>query len=219
MTQQPDYIAAFSQVVGRSCSFAERARSVFATSYWNSTRGLRENLGAALPSLNTFMQRQETERLDAWIFAIPNPVYASSVATLASTAHTILAFLADHDPFRSQGLTDMIETPEWEFYYAGVGLFVIAFAPCYPPSHPRWSCSTSTTYFLFQPVPSFERLGVHTDERSWKLRQHIRFDFARRGIALDEALMETSIEAYKYVKPVDIGAPPVKWWRFELVTD
>jgi hypothetical protein len=60
-------------------------------------------------------------------------------------------------------------------------------------------------------MESFKR--VHTSEaRKIKLRARIRKDFRSRDMLLDEKLMGSEIEAYKYIKPINVGDAPIRWW-------
>lgn len=209
---QSSIIDAFSRVRKYGCSFANKARLVFATPPWQLHLTLEENLEKSLGSLNEFIERQEDDKLDAWVFAISDPSYARDLDLLAQTTKRLLIFLSLHDPAATDIMKQPIEVPEWEFCYSDVNLFVMTFAPCYPQNHPRSSHSEIFSYYLFQPDASFKRAYKVTGEKRDRLRSKIRKEFVERNMPLDETLMNTEIEAYKYVKPINLGDSPVKWW-------
>ncbi len=210
-TDQPNASEEFSKVRKHGCSLEKQAKIQFATPPWDSDLSLEENLARSIESLNGFIENVEKDKLDIWIFTICDRRYSINLRILAKTTNRILSYLSDNDPARTNILGQAIETSEWKFSYANVKFFIIVMAPCYPHHHPRSSHSEILSYFLFQPIISFKRLNIK-EHGSMRMRTAIRRDFARRGSPLDEDLMDTEFEAYKYVKPIEIGDSPIKWW-------
>ena len=95
---QSSILDAFSRVRKYGCSFANRARLVFATPLWQFHLTLEENLEKSIGSLNEFIEHQEDDKLDAWVFAIGDPSYALNLDLLAQTTKRLLIFLSSHDP-------------------------------------------------------------------------------------------------------------------------
>lgn len=203
----------FSQVVTNGCIFSRRAVIRFADPAWDFELGISENIIRVTPSFLAFVQSQcEPQAPDAWVLAIPDTELVSDVQALAATTKSVLCEMTRQEDSSRDLLTEDIADPAWQLTWYGMDWFLVAFAPCYPPSHPRFSHSSSG-YLMIQPVISFERFGVIIDPKSYPLRRRIRDDFARRGLPLDEALMETTVMAQKFVKPRHIGDHPVEWWN------
>lgn len=206
---QPD---SFSAVVAAGCVFAQRALISFA-SPWIHARSLEENVAIVAPEFRRFATAVASgEELDAWVVELPAGELTTDVDVLGRSLRRFLVSLAlvlsdgDRDL-----MSEQIETASWDLYLEGMDWFVIVFGPCYPGHHPRHS-DPKAAFVMLQPIVSFERFGVALGPKSAPLRSRIRRDFANRGLPLDEALMTTNIVAYKFVKPVNIGDPPIRWW-------
>jgi FPC/CPF motif-containing protein YcgG len=200
-----------SKIREHGCLMARTGKIRFSQPQWHGHLSLEENLSLCLPSLDEFVREIETGKLDVWIFSINDLEYSRDLSTLAKTLKRTLSFLSDHDPAQNHSIRQNIEMPGWEFSYSKINFFVLVLAPLYPIHHPRSSCSRTLSHFLFQPMESFKR--VHTSEaRKIKLRARIRKDFRSRDMLLDEKLMGSEIEAYKYIKPINVGDAPIRWW-------
>src|SRR5437764_14145621 len=105
----------FSKIRKYGCFLAAKANLAFSTPSWQSGLTLEENLALGLRSLNDFIEHQESDELDAWVFTITDSTYALDLATLSKTLKRILSFLSTHDPSASNIMDRNIETPEWEF--------------------------------------------------------------------------------------------------------
>lgn len=200
-----------SRIRAHGCLMARTGKIRFSRPQWNGDLSLEENLSMCLPDLDEFVREIETAKSDVWIFSINDPEYSKDLSTLAKTLKRILSFLSEHDPAQNHCMRQNIETPGWEFSYAKVHFFILVLAPLYPIHHPRSSCSRILSHYLFQPMESFRR--IHTSEaRKINIRTRIRNDFRSRNMPMDEKLMSSEIEAYKYIKPLDVGDAPIRWW-------
>lgn len=204
----------FEPVVQAGCLFARRAAMHLAKPPWNPASTIEANIERMMPDfLSCVASQDEVNAADAWVLAVRQPELVCRLADLASTTRRILCAITEHETPGRDLLRENIGDSSWQLTWFGLDWFVVAFGPCYSVEHPRYSHSPDTAYLMMQPVISFERFGITTEPKSYPLRRRIRDDFAKRGLPLDEALMETSIMAEKFVKPLGIGDDAIRWWR------
>jgi FPC/CPF motif-containing protein YcgG len=195
---------------GTNCVFADRAKVWGAPAYTVGT-GLDVFLQSIIDPLSEFLREAEAERLDGFVIELPSE-YGDTVDTLATTVRIALSFLAEHDPAGPHPLSrERVNAPEWQFSFRGAPCFVIAIAPCYHVESSRYGFGSPSTFLFIQPQSSFTQLHVPRGEHR-KVREFIRNAFATNGRPYDVRIAESPCEADKFVKPLTLGEPPVRWW-------
>jgi len=130
----------------------------------------------------------------------------------AALLHALLRGLRGRDG-NPEPLTRGIESPDWDFCHGADKFFVSLFAPLYPRWHSRYSGHNSVGFVLFQPESSFRRFGVssHHPQRK-QLARGVHRRFQVRGQDYDVVANSKVPKSMRYVKPVDMQAPPIAWW-------
>jgi YqcI/YcgG family len=170
------------------------------------------------------------ERLDAWasflaksirstrcdlgVLAIHGADELRSVSAGAALVRSLLLGLRERDPSCERPLTADIDDPGWDFEFSGERFFVSLFAPFYPPGHSRWSGERDIAFLLLQPERGFRRFGISSQHPSRDLlSERVHQRFKRHGQDYDLELNTSKPKALRYVKPLAIGDPPVRWWE------
>jgi hypothetical protein len=106
-----------------------------------------------------------------------------------------------------------IQDPRWWLTFNGHPLFLATFAACYGPASSRYSFGADRTYFFFQTLESFlRRHDRRTNRLPESARERIREAFRGAGRPYDLAITLSPLEAERFVKPLRLGDPPVRWW-------
>lgn len=198
----------FQRIQGSTeCLFASRAR------LWYAQAGnpARTAEGSVPALLEQFLALSEAEGLDGLVLAYEANCSAS-VSDLSRTTRRVLTGLSQVDPAGRDSMRNVQDTGWW-FSYAGHKLFVLTFGTCYPPSSSRYGFGSSSTYIVLQPAHSFSRHlpGPRNVARAERLV--IRERYRKAGRPYDLTLTLSPHEAHRYVKPVTLGEPPVRWWE------
>ncbi len=193
------------------CIFAPTA-NMWGCPDYDDRLSLPANLHGWLPLFTQFCRVSESLEIDGVVFELPGP-FGDAVEKLGGTTFTILDYLSANDPVKAHCMEAKIEDATWWFSFAGEKLFVLAFGPCYPSTNSRYGFQTGRTYLVFQPVHCFSRRipdgAIHKSRRT---REEIRRRYTKAGRPYDVTITLSPYEAYRYVKPVQLGQPPVKWW-------
>lgn len=201
------------------CIFARNSK-IWGSPEWNDSLTLEQNVEFIIPSLLRFLRAARYEILDGFVFEAPSLVYGCSIPALATTTYRVLRTLCDRDPSGRRSLDEDLDDSRWYFSFAGERIFVITLAPCYPPTNSRYSFGSPSTFLLFQPQTSFEHVLNSERARNANISSKIREKYANVGRKYDvESLGEAgSNEAYRFVKPLIVGQPFVRWWDRSMHT-
>ena len=200
----------FSTVSGATpCVFARKSVSwAFDHMVDPADPGQVKRLGARLRGFTRAAQR---EPLDCFVATFA-PEHGADIARLAALTNRVLRSLT-----RCDGLPRPFghpERPGWQFVFHGEPYFVLALGECYPPTHARHLFGVQRTVLIFQPDSAFERVVNASGDGliSPAVRHAIRDRYARADMPYDLAHTESPVEAHRFVKPIEHGAPPVPWW-------
>jgi hypothetical protein len=207
-------ISDFERVVRRThCAFASSSTFDFAPQ-WNRRLSLRQNLRLLLPHFQQFCQNVTARDVDGLVVEVADKRYARDVAGLSSLLNQVLRFLSSQDPAQPGAMARRVEAPDWWFSFSNVRFFVLTFSPCYPDNHTRSVPGGKSCVIIFQPEEAFiRRSSPDTKRISDEARQSIRDAFAANAQPYDLAITYSPYEAYKYVKPLVVGASVVRWWE------
>lgn len=195
-----------------ACVFAARSRIEQAGTFHSphaETVGL-----AAAPSLAAFAKRINRDLLDGFVIELSHPCHGHSVEAVAAAVRGVLTGLLEGKKAAdNKDLTDAAEQ-HWWFRACGTRWFVLAFAPCYGPASPRYGFGSDSTYVLLQPVAAFDRHATPRGEViSVQAKERIRREYAATGRPYDAELAAQGVEALKFVWPLVLGHPPIRWWE------
>lgn len=157
--------------------------------------------------LTRFLAVAEQQQLHGFVIALPDAHFGNSILLLSDTVRRVLWFLAEQDPGQQSSFE--VHDPGWDFTFGGFRWFISSIAPCYGPDSSRFGFGATSTFVFLQLHSSFAHFGVPKGEQS-RVRQLIRTKYAQNGRPYDG---ESPCDAEKFVKPLVLGAPPVRWWQ------
>ena len=210
--------AGFRTIQGNAaCIFAPRARIESAT----PLEGTDSRVGgqATWPAVAAFAARAEAEELDGLLVEFRDPRCGESLDALARTLRALLVGLMTADGQNPEDALAEAGSDHWWLTLCGTRWFVLAFAPCYPETSPRFTFGSPSTYVLLQPVGSFDRrTSPRESVISPCVREHIRRTYTAAGQRYDHQLAQQDVEALKFVWPLQYGDRPVQWWHDDART-
>lgn len=213
----PDFGAgsnAFRRVMTKTqCTFA--GRSIIWTAPADDPQDPESTILRWTLALRGFVEACRRDSLDGFLIVL-GAEHGMTVSQLSCTTRNVLHGLASHDAKGSCDL-ESPETEDWHFSFGGERLFVIAMGPCYPADHSRYSFGEPYVFLLLQPDRAFDR-AVESGGNgliSNTVRTRIRSRYARHGRPYDLSITLSPYEAHRFVKPLTLGDPPVRWWRPE----
>lgn len=194
------------------CIYAAKSR-IWGSPAWDEARSLEENVAAVVPDLADFVDASREEALDGYALELPER-YGDTLQALARTTRRVLTTLGEHDPAGGRCMARPVEDPGWCFEFGGERFFVNTFAPCYGAGSSRYGFGSRSTFVLFQPRHSFAKAVRPGDSvLPDAVRGRIRADFAAMGRPYDSAISSIPFEAWRVIRPLRAGDPPVRWWE------
>jgi FPC/CPF motif-containing protein YcgG len=149
---------------------------------------------------------------DGYVVEIAERAAPSSVAALGDLLRELLTALSTMDPSGKNCMALPVETKGWWFRFGSRRFFVLTLSSLYSVDHSRSTLGVPGTFVLFQPEHAFDnalrKLGAVTP----RVRSNVRKAFATQGRSYDASLSESPYEVHRYVKPLERGAPVVRWW-------
>lgn len=196
------------------CPFAEKA-SIWTSEEWQNNKTLEENLDIAAKALTEFTSKCTNLHLDGFLIEIKGKENLGDINIFSRTLFQSLKYLSRIDPTENNCMENEIMQPDWQFSFNGQRMFIITFASFYTEKHSRFSYNTDTAFIFLQPESSFDFniIPPASDPRVLKLKEKIRKDFRQNNRSYDETIADMEFEALKYIKPLNIGDPPIYWWN------
>lgn len=186
-----------------------------------STASVRVLADWPTPELTEVRLDALAQRLDAFVAGPAKDIGGMSIHSTAQMGLGdwsafllgLLQGLRARDSSSDEELSAGIGRASWDFVYRSARFFLAVFAPCYAPSHARWSGQPDTGIILWQPERAFRHCGVssHAPNRS-ALSEQIWSSFAERGMPYDLELTTQAPKSWRYIKPMHLGDAPVRWW-------
>ncbi|PIC05932.1 hypothetical protein CS060_02705 [Anoxybacillus flavithermus] len=200
-----------------SCIFSSRSK-IWGSYSFIESMSLEENLEKNLKLLERFNRVAPFEGLDGFVIEAYGKGYGDTLENLSYTLKRVLKYLSDNDPAKAHCMNQNILKPDWRFSFGDQTFFITTFAPCYPEKHPRYSYNPFSTFIFLQPEFSFDHHGIHSgNAKRESIKEIIRKKFRENGSEYNIDLVRQPLEAYKYVKPINVDDAPVKWWEKEVV--
>lgn len=196
------------------CPFADKSRLEFAPD-WDEALPLEDNIEEAAKRLKTFTEECEKLELDGFVLEVVGDEYTKDLKAFSSFLRNTLTILQQKDSNTSYPMNKDISDNNWQFSFNGINLFIITFAPFYSKDNPRYSHTSNSAFLLFQPDSSFNSHIVNPADhpKTKKLKQNIRDGFSAENKAYDQNIVDSPVEAIKYIKPLNVGDSPVVWWK------
>jgi hypothetical protein len=202
----------FARIAGRSaCPFARSGKHVAAPE-WRIEASWLDNAARVAEHLSAVLAL-ESSCWDGYVVDIPLESSPDSVAELGRLVRDLLGTLASLDPNGKNCMALPVETKGWWFRFGPVRFFVLALSSLYPDEHSRSTRGLPGTFVVFQPEHAFDRALGKLDIVTAQLRSNVRKAFEAQGQAYDPSISESPYEVHRYVKPLQSGAPVVRWWR------
>lgn len=206
----------FAQIINSTaCPFAPKSKMEFSDK-WDEGKSFDENIDTLAIRLKEFTNTCESREMDGFIMEVTGKDSPTDIESLAKLLKKTLTNLESRDEKSDKALEKDILDPSWQFTFNGSRLFIITFAPFYPESSPRHSPRKDGTFIFFQPESSFHLHIPHpeSDPRTVNLKVKIRDAFKKQGRPYDESIVNSKSDSLKYIKPLNIGDPVVKWWEY-----
>eukprot|EP01063_Lacrimia_lanifica_P019873 TRINITY_DN2727_c0_g1_i3.p1 TRINITY_DN2727_c0_g1~~TRINITY_DN2727_c0_g1_i3.p1 ORF type:complete len:433 (+),score=119.53 TRINITY_DN2727_c0_g1_i3:80-1378(+) len=185
--------------------------------------GLDAQAEANAAPLAAFSARSNAgEKLDGYCIEVDAAAARDGgVEEFGECVRALLTALSDRDPNGKAAMRQAtVGNAGWRWQFGGADFFITAFAPCYPPTHSRYTHGVEAAFVLLQPEASFMRHGlpVDTPHTSWTaprtVRDRIRVAFKEAGRAYHIPNMLFYPMVDHIVKPLhDDGSGALKWWR------
>lgn len=203
-------------VAGTACPYARHANIAYAPE-WDERLTVIENTARFLPALHRFTEHCRQHRMDMYVVEVRGSRCVEDIKLLVCLLNALLHTIRRLDSTTDEPLTQGIETMSWDFIYNGVRFFVPTFAPFYKPNHPRYSYQPGSVFILFQPDTSFDRHKITSkNPKRGDITRRIKEGFEARGFSYDVSLVAGSPKALRYIKPINFGQEPIRWWRGEV---
>lgn len=209
----------FTKIQHTSCCLFAAASVVEVDSAWDSELSFGENSRAAAKRLEAFCERSRHEHFDGYVLEVKGGL-GRTLPGLCRVIRELLWQFSECDPFGAMCMRADLRSTTWRFQFAGVVFYLVVFAPCYGPDHPRSSLGDEGLFVLFQPAAAFARRhpqGANCLPES--TRRAISDAFESAGKPYDRSISLGPLEAYRVVKPLKLGDDPVNWWIVDSHAD
>ena len=214
MPSSPGLPRRFANLWNRTaCPYAEAAQVVFGP---EASRGVSPVAQAkkCADQLQRVLSGPKATKFDMFVIELREIEAVKSIPTLAAALRQTLEVFARRGPEAQQDPFSGILSPTWDFVFCGQRFFVPVFAPLYPQSHPRSSQARDSAFILMQPDICFTRKGISSKSPGRaNVSQEVMRHFVERGFSYDLRLVTHPLKAARYVKPMEAGQDPVKWWE------
>ncbi|MBP9777676.1 MAG: HAD-IA family hydrolase [Rickettsiaceae bacterium] len=194
------------------CVYANNAK-MWGAPEWLCNESIDYNVNNLVSSLSRFSKICSNEGLDVYVVAAP-AVYGENIAVLAKFLKSLLFAIANSDK-TNNCMQQKIDDPQWQYTFNNTRLFVTTFAPCYSSNSSRYNYGLNCTFVVFQPESSFNKNKIPRGMDT-KVRDKIRGNFIKNGQEYDNKIMQSTLEAIRYIKPLDLGDAPIRWWESEI---
>ena len=191
------------------CVYAKKSK-VWGASDWNPESNVLANSLKIYPALKRFTKICSHENLDVFVIAAPDN-YGQTIKSLSTFLKELLSSLAGADE-NNICMTEQIDSPHWQFTINETRLFITVFASCYPITNSRYNYKVESTLVLFQPEASFDSNQMPRGMNDYT-RDKIRANFKKHGQDYTNNIVESNIEAARYIKPINLDDEVVTWWR------
>ena len=194
------------------CPFAKDAKIMY-SSDWDSKIDFKKNITRILPQFACFVTKGIPDGYELFITEIRQKSIIKQIKNFAGFLNKLLHEIYLSDTRAVKYFTDGIETMEWDFTFNDVRFFIPTFAPFYKRTHPRYSFNPDAAFIMFQPDCTFDKYNISSKnpDRS-EITEKIRDLFLENNVTYNLRYVRGSIKAVRYIKPVNLEGPPVKWW-------
>lgn len=199
------------------CPFAQQAK-VWGAPDYDDRMDAAHNVSRIAPVLARFCRVARSQGLDGFVIRLTSLAHIRDIHSFSCVFHAILADLGRINKTNGfhNALEDEILSERWRFTFSNISFFITTFGPFYRGDHPRFSWCSKSAFVFMQPEFSFDAHGIHIDNpKRDSIKFGIREEFSRNTIGYSAKLVEQPMEALKYVKPLNIDGPSVRWWEMD----
>jgi len=203
----------FRKLVAHSpCPFAKDAKIMYALD-WDPGIGFTENIHKTLPRFISFVTNGISDGYELFVMEIRHESIINQIEDFAGFLNKLLHEIHLSDTTSVTYFTEGIESMDWDFTFNSIRFFIPTFAPFYERNHPRYSFNTDTAFIMFQPDSTFNKYSINSKnpDRN-ELTEKIKTLFLENDFIYSLKYVKGSIKSIRYVKPVNLEGPPVKWW-------
>jgi hypothetical protein len=211
----PDTHKAFANVTtSTQCPFAKKGRIHYGTT-WSGLIEFTEQIRVWTHEMTAFVQLVPTVNPDGFVIGVNGESSPKTRQELSLFVCRTLNELTIHS--RGYPLTQKeVSTDGWQFFFRGIRMFLVVMSSVYLKTNSRYSPVPDSTFMFFQPETSFDNFMPHSehDPRTQRQKAAIRNAFVRAGKEYDTAIVTSTSEVSKYVKPLNLGDAVVEWWKY-----
>lgn len=163
-------------------------------------------------ALRPKIARLDHEEIDMVAVEINHPELVADLGSFTEAVRHFIAGLHGGESYARGELST--DEAGWLLVVDGVRLFGLTFAPFYEKNHPRHS-PTGSAFIVIQFLFSFRKIRMSGLSRAGKRRlsDRVRVAFETAGVPYFAYITQDLPEALKMIKPLQMGDPPIRWWR------
>lgn len=199
-------------ILNTYCPFAKDAVIMYASD-WNTEIEVKENLERILPQFLRFVKVGIQNGYELFVIEVRQESIIEGIQSFAGFLNKLLHDIHLLDTKAVRYFTEGIETMEWDFTFNKIRFFIPTFAPFYKKSHPRYSFNQDTAFIMFQPDSTFDKHNINSKNPDRdEVTEKIKSLFLENNISYSLKYVKGSFKAIRYLKPINLEDPPIKWW-------
>ena len=204
----------FSNIIDSThCPFANKGTLNYG-SLWPKQLELEMQIRIWNQEMTMFTDSVPTKNPDGFVIGAVGKQAPSTLHELTLFIRYVLNNLTIMS--RGYHLTEKeVEENRWQFCFKGIRMFLVVMSSVYPRANSRYSPAPNSVFMFFQPEVAFNTFIPHSenDPKTQRLKEVIRRKFVCAGQEYDIDIVTNPSEASKYVKPLNLGEPVIKWWK------
>lgn len=209
-----DMCARFADVISSTqCPFAKKG-NLYYGSTWTPRLRLEEQVPIWAKEMVEFIRIMPSCNPDGFVVGGIGEQIPATIEKLSLFVSTVLKDFTTFD--RGSPLLECeVAEHSWQFTFKGTRMFLVVMSSVYQSTNSRYSPIPESVFMFFQPEAAFDNfMPYHEhDPRTKHIKTRIRQEFVSAGKAYDVNIVTNPSEASKYIKPLNVGDPVVKWWK------
>jgi hypothetical protein len=193
------------------CIYSGNAKLVFADQFLS---GKEDNLDEIFDQFRQFDGNHSKNEFDGFVIGFKGE--KQNPNSVIDFGANLLYSLVDKDKgtIFAKELIGGINKENWWYKFGETRYFIICFSSCYPENSPRYVAEKSLSFFMFQPVHSFDRKSVPVGTSiPQKTRDVIRAVHKKNNKPYDPHLIQTLFEGQKVFHGLE-GDHVYDWYKY-----
>ena len=196
-----------------ACPFAENAKIRYSPD-WDKSISLDSNLTNIISAFVDFADTGIKEGVDLFVSEVREKSIIRSTDNLSGYLNKLLYEIHFRDVSAKTNFTEGIEKMEWDYVFNGIRFFIAVFASIYKPNHPRFAFNKDIAFVMFQPDATFDKYNINSQKETRAvITTKVMTLFEKRGFDYNIKLVQGSLKAVRYLKPLNPNGDPIEWWK------